>query len=323
MRKTLTVISSILIAFLIIKMSGELNFMPKYETNTTFQPEKLYDSRYFCYNIQRDVYRSQELIPLVFNSNNETAYRSVKDSLNMNTLSKKYSNLSEFITITRDALLSRLFKYALPMIPIIFHNPPFKDTVRPSCDGLWVEFGVYTGSYITSVANWKRKFCGEKSDPVYGFDTFTGLPTDWRPGYGKGTFKLMNGTLPQTPSNTVLIKGLFIDTLPLYLHRMDEMSGCHTPVAFVHIDCDIYDGARDVLFMLSNRLVPGSILVFDELFNYPFYEKHEIRALYELLQATNLHLIPLGSGVQININATHDIHPQSFGFIVTDKRNDS
>jgi len=75
------------------------------------------------------------------------------------------------------------------------------------------------------------------------------------------------------PDNTVLVKGLFIDTLPGQLRTIDRQYKCHTPVSFVHIDCDIYDGARDVLFLLSNRFVKGSIIVFDELFNYPDFEK--------------------------------------------------
>jgi hypothetical protein len=87
-------------------------------------------------------------------------------------------------------------------------------------------------------------------------------------------------------------------------------------VSFVYIDCDIYDGARDVLFLLGSRLVTGSIIVFDELFNYPGYEKHEIKALYEFLAGSNIRLIPLGSSVGIDLNTTVDKYTQSFAFVV-------
>ncbi len=87
-------------------------------------------------------------------------------------------------------------------------------------------------------------------------------------------------------------------------------------MSFIHIDCDIYDGARDVLFLLGSRLVSGSILVFDELFNYPTYEKHEIKALFEFLAGSNLRFISLGSITDIDLNPTGDILTQSFGFVV-------
>jgi len=81
-------------------------------------------------------------------------------------------------------------------------------------------------------------------------------------------------------------------------------------------DCDIYDGARDVLFLLGNRLVSGSIIVFDELFNYPGYEKHEIKALFEFLAILGIRLIPLGSSTNIDLNTTYDKYIQSFAFVV-------
>jgi hypothetical protein len=63
-------------------------------------------------------------------------------------------------------------------------------------------------------------------------------------------------------------------------------------------------------------LVSGSILVFDELFNYPGYEKHEIKALFEFLAGSNLRLIPVGSSTNIELNPTHDTYTQSFAFVV-------
>jgi hypothetical protein len=63
-------------------------------------------------------------------------------------------------------------------------------------------------------------------------------------------------------------------------------------------------------------LVSGSILVFDELFNYPGYEKHEIKVLFEFLAGSNLRLIPVGSSTTIELNPTHDTYTQSFAFVV-------
>ncbi|CAF3164831.1 unnamed protein product, partial [Rotaria socialis] len=85
--------------------------------------------------------------------------------------------------------------------------------------------------------------------------------------------------------------------------------------SFIHIDCDIYDGARDVLFLLGSRLVSGTILVFDELFNYPNYEKHEIKALFELLAGSNLRLLPIGASDNIDLKPVRDKSPFSFAFV--------
>ncbi len=175
--------------------------------------------------------------------NNRSAYVNESDVSRVIYISQNYSNLTEFITNTRTALMSRRLIPGTHSIQIIFHNPPFKDMIRPSCNGLWMEFGVFRGATLTNIANWKRVFCGDNNQPVYGFDTFSGLPTDWRPGYAVGSFSIPNGTALSVPSNVILVKGLFIDTLPAQLRLIDREYQCHTPVSFIHIDCDIYDGA--------------------------------------------------------------------------------
>jgi hypothetical protein len=127
------------------------------------------------------------------------------------------------------------------------HHSPFKDIPRPSSDGLWMEFGVYEGATLSIIANWKALYCGNTSQLVFNFDTFQGLPTDWRPGFERGAFRILNGTIVKVLHNTVLVNDLFIDTLlPIHLRSMDDEFKCHTPVSVVHIDCNIYDGARDI-----------------------------------------------------------------------------
>jgi hypothetical protein len=252
---------------------------------------------------------------------NKSAYVNTSDALKKLSISQNYSTLTDFIGELRKTIMSRRLKLNTRTIPTIFHRPPFKDMVKPSCDGLWMEFGVFRGQTLSIIANWKAFYCGNTSQPVYGFDTFQGLPTDWRSGFGRGTFYIPNNTNIKVPRNTMLVKGLFIDTLPIQLRSIDDKYKCHTPVSFVHIDCDIYDGARDVLFLLSSRFVSGTIIVFDELFNYPNFEKHEIKALYELLSSSNLRLISLGSSTDIDLKLARDKEIQTFGFVVAPREN--
>jgi hypothetical protein len=115
-------------------------------------------------------------------------------------------------------------------------------------EGLACEFGVGAGHSLGIIA--AKRFC-------YGFDSFTGLPEDWRAGYPKGKFACDPPTIP----NTELVVGLFADTLPKWLAAHPD------PIAFVHVDCDLYSSTKTVLTHIGPRLRPGSIIVFDEYFN--------------------------------------------------------
>ena len=134
---------------------------------------------------------------------------------------------------------------------------------------------------------------------VYGFDSFAGLPDDWRPGFSAGHFAQRAGRpmcqafealTSSEASNVCLVRGLFQDTLPAFLLQ-------HTaPAALVHIDCDIYASASFVLeeLLRHGRLRRGSIVIFDELFGYAGYENHECRALFEATERHGLHYRWLG-----------------------------
>src|SRR5665213_2973797 len=72
-------------------------------------------------------------------------------------------------------------------------------------NGLCCEFGVFEGRTINHIASrWKGK--------VHGFDSFDGLPEDWRADFNAGRFKLEQ--LPQVSANVDLHKGLFHDSIP-------------------------------------------------------------------------------------------------------------
>merc|ERR1712087_704292 len=57
------------------------------------------------------------------------------------------------------------------------------------------------------------------------------------------------------------------------------------PVSFIHVDSDLYSSAISVLQLLTPRIQPGAVLVFDELINYPGFREGEMRALYEWLES--------------------------------------
>jgi hypothetical protein len=138
---------------------------------------------------------------------------------------------------------------------------------KVSVGGLWMEFGVFTGTSIRKIAT-----------RIFGFDSFWGLPEDWTNFQKKGRFSLKGSMPTNLPSNVKLVKGWFSETLPEFLKKHKE------PVGFLHIDCDLYSSTNMVLTHLRNRIKKGTIIVFDEFFNFPNWQEHEYKAFMEFIE---------------------------------------
>ena len=139
-------------------------------------------------------------------------------------------------------------------------------------NGIWLEFGVWSGKTINILSKY--------ADKIYGFDSFIGLPTpatdnrtDWRQ-----THFDRKGVLPKVNNNVKLIKGWFNDTLKNFLDNNNNN------VSVLHIDSDLYSSAKYVLNTLKHLLVNGTIVIFDELINYSGFKEGELLALYEFCQ---------------------------------------
>jgi predicted O-methyltransferase YrrM len=148
--------------------------------------------------------------------------------------------------------------------------------------GHYLEFGVYTGGTIRHLATRRPGVT------FHGFDSFEGLPDAWA-GFslGRRAFAL-GGRMPRVPNNVELHKGWFNDTIPAWRQRV---SG---PLAFLHIDCDLYASTADILRELAARLQPGTVIVFDEYFNYPGWERHEFKAWKEFVAERHVEYAYLG-----------------------------
>lgn len=149
-----------------------------------------------------------------------------------------------------------------------------------SLEGIYLEMGVCTGRTINFIAALNP----EKI--IYGFDSFEGLPEDWtREDFyiPKGSFGIKEKAfIPPVLHNVRLVKGLFKDSLPTFKTKILV----NQPIAFLHIDCDIYSSTKDVFEILGDRIVSGTVIVFDELYNYPGSENHEFKAFQEFLYKT-------------------------------------
>jgi hypothetical protein len=140
--------------------------------------------------------------------------------------------------------------------------------------GLNVEFGVEGGDSINHLAE-KLNSGGAV---IFGFDSFEGLQEDWKGSSSpKGTFGL-GGVLPPVRPNVTLVKGWFDKTLPPFLARETER------VAFVHLDADTYETTAYLLTTLNPRIVPGTLLLFDEYIGYSGWEHGEYKAFKEFVE---------------------------------------
>jgi hypothetical protein len=140
--------------------------------------------------------------------------------------------------------------------------------------GLVGEFGVGSGRTINHIASVLP------DTQIFGFDSFEGLPEDWRPGFPKGTYAIRK--LPAVFPNITLIKGWFHETLPAFLQ---EHSGIFS---FLHIDCDLYSSTKTILELCQGRIQPGTVIVFDEYLNYPGWKDGEHKAFQEFVEETLL-----------------------------------
>ncbi|TXJ54800.1 hypothetical protein EPJ67_11080 [Brachyspira aalborgi] len=67
----------------------------------------------------------------------------------------------------------------------------------------------------------------------------------------------------------------FYETLPKFLEEYKEKA------AFIHIDCDLYSSTKTIFDNIYDRIVPNTVIQFDEYYNYPGWRNHEFKAFQE------------------------------------------
>lgn len=135
-------------------------------------------------------------------------------------------------------------------------------------EGLVLEFGVRYGTSLRQIAALAKQ-------PVHGFDSFQGLPEDWH-AEARGSYST-GGALPAMPDNVTLHAGWFDDTLPAFLARNPGA------VRYMNIDCDLYSSTRSVLGLLTDQIVTGTVIVFDEYLLHEHWREDEFRAFQEIV----------------------------------------
>lgn len=207
------------------------------------------------------------------------AIRALTPELKIDSRSMRYLLQRHSVQSSADLIISQmpiaepfetkkaLYRYVMDRIPPV---------------GLLLEFGVHNGDSINTLASMTER-------EIHGFDSFVGLPDDGIiPKKNDGGLKWYAGKLdrkgemPEVRPNVRLYKGWFSDTLPAFYR---ENNG---PAALLHIDSDIYSSAKFVLDASRDRIVEGTVILFDEYFNYEGWHRNEHRALSEFCAATGM-----------------------------------
>ncbi len=152
-------------------------------------------------------------------------------------------------------------------------------------NGHWCEFGVREGRSL----NWLiEKY---PKQVIHAFDSWQGLPEEWDNGTGK--VPDMSCDPPTVPEHIQLHKGWFKDTLPYWKQQHKG------PIAFLHMDSDIYSSTKEVLMSLNDQIVTGTVITFDEFCNFRLsgkmskWQEHEFRALVEWLDECHRKVRPI------------------------------
>jgi hypothetical protein len=148
-------------------------------------------------------------------------------------------------------------------------------------NGDWAEFGTGMGNYAEIICDNLPK-----DTRLHLFDWFKGLPEDWTDGRGnvinkKGDYKGEPSKRVTEHPNVIVHRGLFEETLPIFVESQENN------LAFINIDCDLYSSTKTVLDNINEFIKPGTIIHFDEYYNYVGWELHEFKAFMEYVYKFN------------------------------------
>jgi tetratricopeptide (TPR) repeat protein len=144
------------------------------------------------------------------------------------------------------------------------------------------EFGVASGRSMRMT----QELLPLQGVDIHGFDTFTGLPQAW--GNEPAGSYSTGGVVPQMEeqqSNVFFHKGLFGNTIPRFL----ESQHPDAVLAYANIDCDLYSSTLDILEAMYDRIVPGTVLIFDEYLCHSTWRHDEFRAWRECCKRFGWH----------------------------------
>jgi hypothetical protein len=164
-----------------------------------------------------------------------------------------------------------------------------------------VECGVFGGLSLAEFAKAMTFDPQGMTRAVIGIDSFEGLPAETEPHarWREGDCAVTHGWHPLAragePASAELVRRVFaecgLDAPTLHVGRfgevMPQVIGSEVrAIALLHVDCDLYESARDALHYAAPVLQDGAMIMFDDWFHYRGHpDKGEARAFGEFLAA--------------------------------------
>ena len=143
---------------------------------------------------------------------------------------------------------------------------------------------MYKGDSINMIAERLQELGGGY---VFGFDSFEGLPSTWRGGSSHteipaGDFAT---SIPIVEDNVELRVGLFNETISTFLSEriMQGTDATSHEIRFLHLDADLHSSTLEVLTALQHLFVPGTIILMDDMVNFPGFRESGLLALADFL----------------------------------------
>jgi hypothetical protein len=134
--------------------------------------------------------------------------------------------------------------------------------------GDYVEFGVFQGRTFMAACHLARERGLDMQ--LWAFDSFEGLPDNEGEFHSGGyrcdlqSFKRNLNKFMRKSSRIHIVPGWFSDSLKDDNPDLKPLR----PVAMAWIDCDLYQSAVPVLNFLTHRVQDGTLLFFDDWFNF-------------------------------------------------------
>lgn len=162
-----------------------------------------------------------------------------------------------------------------------------------SVRGDYFEFGLWQGKTFRHAYRLRNRY-SVQGMKLRGFDSFQGLPEFekerdeiWSAGqfaYGRERLDADLASWGLQRHDYELVAGFYDQSLDDAL--VARLQRENVQAAVVYIDCDLYESTRPVLRFLANFLQNGTIVCFDDYFNYKGApDQGEARALSEFLAA--------------------------------------
>ncbi|MBS25870.1 MAG: hypothetical protein CMQ26_02190 [Gammaproteobacteria bacterium] len=182
-----------------------------------------------------------------------------------------YNNLMKSDSKNHYYLRSFKWVFELDNLPELYFNKwQFFDAIikKSNKSRPFYEFGVWRAASF--------KYLIDAYKVGYGFDTFSGLPEDWKVGenYEKAGSYSSEGDIPDIEGGEFIV-GKFQDSFPIFFSKQQPIA------SVINYDADLYSSTSCALNFSKSVIDKDTILIFDEFIMNENWEQDEFKALNE------------------------------------------